>query len=83
MYYRNGPRYGYGYGYPYGCGYGYGYPYRYGYGYANLYTPYSPLPYMLSSDTLPYYLSQTNLSQSLPPPPPTPLQVAYATNYSY
>ena len=66
-------RYGYGCGYPYG---GYGYP---GYGYSNLYTPYSPLPYLLPSNSLPYYMSQP----SLPPPPPTPLQVAYATNYSY
>jgi len=62
----------YGCGYPYG--YGYGYP-----GYANIYTPYSPLPYLLPSNTLPYYLQQP----ILPPPPPTPLQIAYSTNYSY
>ena len=67
-------RYGCGYGYP-GYGYpGYGYP---GYGYSNIYTPYSPLPYLLPSNTLPYYLQQP----ILPPPPPTPLQVAYSTNY--
>jgi hypothetical protein len=28
---------------------------------------------------LPYYLSQP----ALPPPPPTPLQMSYAQNYSY
>ena len=85
MYYRyglgnrghggHGHCYGYGYGYPYyGCGgYGYGYPYGYGYNsYANIYTPYSPLPYLLPSETLPNYLSQ----QHLPPAPPTPIQVA-------
>ena len=79
MYYRYDP-YWRPYG-RYGCGYGYGYPgYGYpGYGYSNLYTPYSPLPYLLPSDSLPYYLSQP----ALPPPPPTPLQTAYATNYSY
>lgn len=79
MYYRYDPYwrpYGGYYG-RYGCGYpGYGYP---GYGYSNLYTPYSPLPYLLPSDSLPYYLSQP----ALPPPPPTPLQMAYSTNYSY
>ena len=79
MYYRYDP-----YWRPYGGYYGgygrYGYGYGCGYGYSNLYTPYSPLPYMLPSDTLPYYLSQPAV---LPPPPPTPLQAAYATNYSY
>ena len=83
MIYKYGPGnrgLGYGYGYPYGYGYGYGYGYPYGYGYSNLYTPYSPLPYILPSDSLPYYLSQ---SLYLPPAPPTPLQVALATNYSY
>jgi hypothetical protein len=82
IYYRYEPnwrpygysRYGYGYGYGYPYGHGYGYPY----GYTNLYTPYSPLPYLLPSDSLPYYLSQ---SQSLPPPPPTPLQIAYGMTY--
>lgn len=73
MYYRYDP-----YWRPYGGYYG-----RYGYGcgypYYNIYTPYSPLPYLLPSDSLPYYLSQP----ALPPPPPTPLQMAYATNYSY
>lgn len=68
------PGYGrYGYG---GCCYGG----CYGYGYSNLYTPYSPLPYLLPSDTLPYYTSPLI---ALPPPPPTPLQVAYGMNYSY
>ena len=63
----------------YGCGYPYGYP-GYGYpSYANIYTPYSPLPYLLPSNTLPYYLQQP----ALPPPPPTPSQIAYSTNYSY
>lgn len=74
MYYRYG-RHGYPYGY--GCGYPYyGYPY-YGYSnYVNYYTPYSPLPYLLPSDSLPYYLNQ-----ALPPAPPTPLQVSYGLNY--
>ena len=60
----------------YGCGYPYGYGYP---GYANIYTPYSPLPYLLPSESLPYYFQQP----ILPPPPPTPLQIAYSTNYSY
>ena len=72
MYYRYDP-YWRPYGrYGYGCGY-------HGYPYSNIYTPYSPLPYLLPSDSLPYYLSQP----ALLPPPPTPLQMAYSTNYSY
>lgn len=81
--YRYDPyrRPGYGrYGYGGCCGYGYGG--CYGYGYSNLYTPYSPLPYLLPSDTLPYYTSPL-IALPPPPPPPTPLQVAYGMNYSY
>lgn len=80
MYYRRGhyPPYGCCGGYPY-YGYPYGYGYGYGYPYSNLYTPYSPLPYLLPSESLPYYSSQV----ALPPPPPTPLQVSYGLNYNY
>jgi hypothetical protein len=84
MYYRYDPYwrpYGGGYygRYGHGHGYGYGYP---GYPYSNIYTPYSPLPYLLPYDSLPYYLNQPALLPP-PPPPPTPLQTAYSTNYSY
>ena len=53
-------------------GYGYGYPYYYG-------APPSPLPYMIN----PYessYLYYAALANSTPAPP-TPLQIAYSSNY--
>jgi len=69
---RGYPGYGYGFGYPYyGYGgypyYGYGYPYRPGY----LNDYYTPVPYVNP------YLTP------LPPAPPTPLQAAMASDYSY
>jgi hypothetical protein len=45
--------------------------------YAN--SPFSPLPYILPSATVPYYLQ--NYNYGLIPPPPTPLQIAYSNNY--
>ena len=77
MYYRYGRCCNYGY--PYGYGYGYPYGYGYGYPYSNVYTPYSPLPYLLPSDSLPYYLKPPILD----PRPPNPLQVSYGLNYNY
>jgi len=77
MYYRSSRCYPYG-GYPYHCGYPYhgGYPYYgyppYGYGY-----PY----YGYGSNLTPIYDSPLYLNPYLPPAPPTPLQIAYATNY--
>lgn len=71
MYYRH-CRYPYYGGYPYG-GYPYGgYPYG-GYPYSGYPSPLTPI-YDSSYYANPYM-------RALPPPPPTPLQVAYATNY--
>jgi hypothetical protein len=75
-----------GYGYTDSCLYNpYMYPSSYGYNpylynsymYAN--SPFSPLPYILPSATVPYYLQ--NYNYGLIPPPPTPLQIAYSNNY--
>jgi len=76
MYYRSS-RCGYPYvygGYPYG-GYPYGYS-GYPYGYSGY--PYYGYPLTPIYDS-PYY-SNPYLT-SLPPAPPTPLQVAYGMNY--
>jgi len=75
MYYHRPCRYPY-YGYPYYGGYGYpyygGYPYYSGYPYYGGY----PLTPIYDSPSYSYpYLS------SLGPAPPTPLQIAMATNY--
>jgi len=66
---------------PYRCGYGYGcYPYG---GYPYYGYPYGGYPYYGSPLTPIYdspYYSNPYLT-SLPPAPPTPLQVAYGMNY--
>ena len=55
---------------PYYCGYGYGYGYN-PYLYSPYYNNYGP------PIVSPYLLPQ------LPPPPITPLQLAYSQNYNY